>query len=87
MPLLLEALPPGRAARLARTLRSREHFWTQFPVPSVSVSEPSFTVSPGALLDTFSGPVVGVLQSDPTAQVPRKYTDFTRVTVYSRDTD
>jgi glycogen debranching enzyme len=44
MPLLLESLDPGVAARLVEHLADPASFWTRFPVPSVALDEPSFTV-------------------------------------------
>jgi glycogen debranching enzyme len=48
MPLLLESLDAGVAARLVEHLADPGSFWTRFPVPSVALDEPSFT--PDALI-------------------------------------
>jgi hypothetical protein len=43
LPLLLDDLPPARAARLVATLRDPAHFGVPFPVPSLSVSHPAWS--------------------------------------------
>lgn len=43
LPLLLDDLPPGRAERLLAALRDPAHFAAPFPVPSLSVSHPSWS--------------------------------------------
>jgi glycogen debranching enzyme len=53
MPLLLESLPPDRAARLIAHLSDPATFWTPYPCPSVARSEPSY--SPGEGI-TWRGP-------------------------------
>lgn len=42
MPLILEDLPRDVTARLADQLEDPRHFGTDYPVPSVAVSEPTF---------------------------------------------
>jgi hypothetical protein len=48
MPLLLESLDAGVAARLVEHLADPGSFWARFPVPSVALDERSFTT--GALI-------------------------------------
>jgi len=45
LPLLLppSSFPHSRAERLVEVLMSPDHFWTSFPVPSVSTSDPEWT--------------------------------------------
>jgi glycogen debranching enzyme len=45
MPLILQALPAEIADRLVERLTDPREFWTRYPVPSVSVDEPSFIPS------------------------------------------
>jgi len=43
LPLLLADIPPVRVGRLIEVLLDTEHFNTAFPVPSVAVSEPTWS--------------------------------------------
>lgn len=43
LPLLLDDLPPGRAERLLAALHDPAHFAVSFPIPSLSVSDPSWS--------------------------------------------
>jgi glycogen debranching enzyme len=43
LPLLLTDIPPARVGRLIEVLLDTEHFNTAFPVPSVAVSEPTWS--------------------------------------------
>lgn len=43
LPLLLDDLPSGRATRLAAMLNDPRHFATAFPVPSLAISEPTWS--------------------------------------------
>ncbi len=42
-PLLIATLPGGIAGRLVEHLAEPREFWTSYPVPSVAVSDPSFS--------------------------------------------
>jgi glycogen debranching enzyme len=56
LPLALEDLPPGVAARLIAHIEDPREYWAPFPVPSVAMTEPSFAAGISGEKLVFRGP-------------------------------
>jgi glycogen debranching enzyme len=84
LPLLLTDIPPARVGRLIEVLLDTEHFNTAFPLPSVAVSEPTWSTDMwrGATWININYLIVEGLKRHGQADVARWLAEKTVATVH-----